>query len=121
MHWQPTSAIRRSSSLRRSHRNSSLVRCCDDHLNLPTLRSDFWWLGVRFEGEYQIRLQSVDQNYFDYFTTFFNGESGSDGDNGPVFHVDGGLGVFGSYAEDSFRVWTRRDDDGLTMKILTEP
>ena len=104
---------------RRSHLFSQ--RKIDYWVPVDTLRSDFWWLGVRFEGEYQIRLQSADQNYFDYFTTFFNGESGSDGDNGPVFHVDGGLGVFGSYAEDSFRVWTRRDDDGLTMKIVTQP
>ncbi len=95
-------------------------RKIDYWVPVDTLRSDFWWLGVRFEGEYQVRLQSVDQNYFDYFSTFFNGESGSDGDNGPVFHVDGGLGVFGSYAEDSFRVLTRRSENGLTMKIATE-
>ena len=103
---------------RRGHLFSQ--RKIDYWVPVDTLRSDFWWLGVRFEGEYQVRLQSVDQNYFDYFSTFFNGESGNDGDNGPVFHVEGGLGVFGSYAEDSFRVWTRRGENGLTMKIVTE-
>ena len=75
-----------------------------------TTRSDFWWLGVRFEGEYRVRLQAADLNYFDYFTTSFNGQSGSDGDKGPVFHVEGGTGVFGSYVEDSFRVLAYRDD-----------
>ena len=95
-------------------------RKIDYWVPVDTLRSDFWWLGVRFEAEYQIRLQSVDQNYFDYYTTFFNGNSGSDGDNGPVFHIDGGLGVFGSYAEDRFRVWTRRGEDGTSMKIVAD-
>ena len=73
-------------------------------------RSDFWWLGLRFEGEYRVRLQAVDRNYFDYFTTVFNGQSGADGDKGPLFHVQGGTGVFGSYVEDSFRILARRDD-----------
>ena len=81
-------------------------------------RSDFWWLGVRFEGEYQIRLQAADQNYFDYFSTAFNGLSGNDGDQGPLFHVDGGTGVFGSYAEDSRRVIARRGEDVPLFKML---
>jgi hypothetical protein len=82
-------------------------------------RSDFWWLGVRFEGEYQVRLQAVDRNYFDYFTTSFNGQSGSDGDKGPLFHVEGGIGVFGSYVEDSFRVYARRGE-GEAGKLIVE-
>ena len=57
-------------------------------------RSDFWWLGVRFEGEYRVRLQAADLNYYDYYTTAFNGQSGSDGDKGPVFHVEGGALAF---------------------------
>ena len=66
---------------------------------------------MRFEGEYRVRLQTADLNYFDYFTTAFNGQSGADGDKGPVFHVEGGTGVFGSYVEDSFRLLARRDDN----------
>ena len=34
----PTSTLSRSLSLPRSHRNSSLLRRCDDHLNLPSTR-----------------------------------------------------------------------------------
>ncbi len=83
-------------------------------------RSDFWWLGVRFEGEYRVRLQAADLNYFDYYTTAFNGQSGSDGDKGPVFHVEGGTGVFGSYTEDRFRVIATRGDSGVGMKIAVE-
>ena len=85
-----------------------------------SLRSDFWWLGVRFEGEYRIRLQAADQNYFDYFSTAFNGLSGASVDvkQGPLFHVDGGTGVFGSYAEDSRRVIALRGDDTPLFKLL---
>ena len=85
-----------------------------------TLRTDYWWLGVRFEGEYKIQLQSVDQNYFDYFTTRFNGDSGNDGDSGPVFHAEGGTGLFGSYTEDSFRVIARRGEEQHSFKITSQ-
>ena len=100
------------------------ARKIDYWIPADTTRSDFWWLGVRFEGEYRVRLQAVDLNYFDYFTTSFNGQSGADGDKGPVFHVEGGTGVFGSYAEDSFRVLAYRDDrvgaEGSVGKMLVE-
>ena len=86
------------------------ARKIDFWIPADSTRSDFWWLGVRFEGEYRVRLQAADLNYFDYFTTSFNGQSGSDGDKGPVFHVEGGTGVFGSYVEDSFRILAYRDD-----------
>lgn len=96
----------------------------DYWIPVDTTRSDFWWLGVRFEGEYQVRLQAADLNYFDYFTTSFNGQSGSDGDKGPVFHVEGGTGVFGSYVEDSFRILAYRDDrvggEGGVGKMVVE-
>ena len=86
-----------------------------------SLRSDFWWLGVRFEGEYQIRLQAADRNYFDYFSTAFNGLSGNDGDQGPLFHVEGGTGVFGSYAEDSRRIFARRGESLPVFKLADRP
>ncbi len=83
-----------------------------------TLRGDYWWLGLRFEGEYQVVLQAVDQNYFDYFTTAFNGFTGDDGDQGPLFHVDGGLGIFGSYTEDRFRVQVYRGQQGRSKLVV---
>ena len=94
-------------------------RVVDFWVPADTLRSDFWWLGVRFEGEYKLTLQAADQNYFDYYTTAFNGQSGNDGDKGPVFHVDGGLGVFGSYAEESFRIIALRGEKSGSLKIAT--
>ena len=83
-----------------------------------SLRSDFWWLGVRFEGVYEIKLQAVDQNYFDYFSTRINGFSGNDADPGPLFHVEGGTGVFGSYAEDSRRILVERAKGLPALKLL---
>jgi len=95
-------------------------RVVDYWMPADTLRSDYWWLGLRFEGEYRLRLQAADQNYSDYYVTSFNGQSGSDGDKGPVFHVDGGLGVFGSYAEDSFRIYARRGEEVGSRKVLVQ-
>ena len=85
-------------------------RVLDYWMPADSTRSDFWWFGVRFEGEYRLTLQAVDENYFDYYTTLFNGNTGADADFGPIFHVDGGTGVFGSYTRDSFRVLSRRGD-----------
>lgn len=83
-----------------------------------TLRSDYWWAGIRFEGECRVRVLAVDRNYFDYAATAANGLSGNDGDRGPVFHTRGGFGVFGSCTQDSFSVFARRSDDGLGLKIM---
>lgn len=85
-------------------------RVIDYWIPVDTLRSDFWWWGVRFTGDYRVALQAADTNYFDYYSTAFNGQSGADGDNGPIFHVEGGLGVFGSYAAQEFPVFSQRRD-----------
>lgn len=85
-----------------------------------TLRGDYWWAGLRFEGEYQVVLHAADRNYFDYFTTAFNGNSGDDGDKGPLFHVQDGLGVFGSYTQDSFRVRVYRGDQGRPKLVVAK-
>lgn len=85
-------------------------RVIDYWIPADSLRSDYWWWGVRFTGDYRVTLQAADTNYFDYFATAFNGRSGADGDPGPVFHTEGGLGVFGSYAADSFSIFARRGD-----------
>jgi len=93
-------------------------RLVDYPVPADTLRGDYWWVGVRFEGEYKVTVQAADRNYYDYFTTAQNGHSGSDSDKGPVFYVENGIGVFGSYAEDSFRVWARRGEDGGSLKVV---
>ncbi|MFA6112181.1 MAG: hypothetical protein WDA75_25770, partial [Candidatus Latescibacterota bacterium] len=91
----------------------------DYFVPVDSLRSDYWWAGVRFEGECRVRVQAADQNYLDYYATAQNGMSGNDGDKGPVFHVEGGYGVFGSYTEDAFSVIARRSDDGTGLKVST--
>ncbi|MFH1571662.1 MAG: DUF4249 family protein [Gemmatimonadota bacterium] len=85
-------------------------RAMDYWVPADSTHSDFWWAGVRFEATYRVTLHAADTNYFDYATTAFNGNSGADSDRGPVFHVDGGLGVFGSYSSDSFEVEAIRAD-----------
>ena len=95
---------------RKRRENLYWGRVIDYWMPADTLRSDFWWFGVRFTGDYRITLQAADSNYFDYYTTAFNGQSGADGDNGPIFHTQGGLGVFGSYSAEDFTVFTRRED-----------
>lgn len=91
----------------------------DYFVPVDSLRSDYWWVGVRFEGECRVRVQAADRNYFDYYATAQNGMSGNDGDKGPLFHVEGGAGLFGSYTEDAFQVIARRSDDGVGLKVST--
>ena len=85
-------------------------RAIDYWVPADSTHSDFWWAGVRFAGTYRVTLHAADTNYFDYNTTAFNGNSGADSDEGPIFHVEGGVGVFGSYSEDSFLVESVRGD-----------
>ncbi len=85
---------------RRKRRELSQNRVFDYWLADST-HSDFWWFGVRFEGEYEVSR---------------NGISGADSDTGPIFHVDEGTGVFGSYAADGFRLYAEKGEDG-SMKV----
>lgn len=93
-----------------------MARLTEYWMPADSLRSDYWWVGVRFEGEYRVRVQAADQNYTDYFNTSQNGLSGNDGDRGPLFRVDNGFGVFGAYTEASFRVYAERGD-GASLKV----
>ena len=101
---------------RRKRRELSLNRVFDYWIPADSTRSDFWWFGVRFEGEYEVSLHAADRNYVNYFRTVLNGISGADSDTGPIFHVDGGTGVFGSYAADRFRLYAEKGEDG-SMKV----
>lgn len=67
------------------------------------------WLAIYFEGRYVLRVVALDRNWFDIVRTDpalgaggfgFGGEAG-DTSTRPIFHVEGGIGVFGSVSSDS--------------------
>ena len=66
------------------------------------------WFAIVFAGRHTLRIFAVDENWFDFIRTSpeFGGEGGFGGNAGdnfkfPQFHVDGGIGVFGSASVDS--------------------
>ena len=73
----------------------------------------FPWFAVAFAGPHVIRIYAVDKNWFDLIRSvpeFFQDDDGNAfqpgglaGDNfeRPLFHVDGGIGIFGSASVDS--------------------
>lgn len=67
------------------------------------------WFAIYFEGRYKMRVFAMDRNWYDLARTDpvlgsggigFGGEAG-DGFNRPIFHVEGGIGLFGSMSVDS--------------------
>lgn len=66
------------------------------------------WFAIYFEGRYRIRIFSIDRNWYDLARSLpeFGGTNGGFGRNAgdnfdrPLFHVDGGIGLFGSGAVD---------------------
>jgi hypothetical protein len=74
----------------------------DGNMRLP-------WLAIYFTGRYKIKIHALDQNWFDLVRStpeFMGGGPGFGGNAGdnfesPIFHVDGGIGLFGSAAVDS--------------------
>jgi len=67
------------------------------------------WLAIYYEGRYVLRVVALDRNWFDIVRTDpslgaggfgFGGEAG-DTSTRPIFHVEGGIGVFGSVSSDS--------------------
>ncbi len=73
------------------------------------------WFAIYYKGRYKIRIYSVDNNWYDLARTsgLFGGGGfgGNAGDNfeKPIYHVNGGIGIFGSASVDSvgFRVLAR--------------
>lgn len=66
------------------------------------------WFAIFFEGRYRIRVFSIDRNWFDLARSLpeFGGSNGGFGGNAgdnferPIFHVEGGIGLFASGAVD---------------------
>lgn len=67
------------------------------------------WFAIYFAGRHQIKLYSIDDNWYDLVRTeseFGGGGGGFGGSAGdsferPIFNVEGGIGLFGSAAVDS--------------------
>jgi len=66
------------------------------------------WFAIFFEGRYDIKIYAVDRNWFDLARSlqFFGdtniafGSNAGDNFEQPIFHVKGGIGLFGSAAMD---------------------
>lgn len=66
------------------------------------------WFAIFFEGRYRLDLFAVDRNWFDYVRSrpdegggFGFGGNAGEGFDRPIFHVEGGIGLFGSAVVDS--------------------
>ncbi len=66
------------------------------------------WLAIYFAGRYKFYVYSVDRNWFDLVRSLPEAEAGftvggntGDGFDRPLFHVEGGIGLFGSASVDS--------------------
>jgi hypothetical protein len=88
--------------------SSPALEATDNLVRLP-------WLVVFFTGRYKIRLVALDDNAFDFVRTApddnagfaFGGNTG-DSFQRPLFHVEGGIGLFGSIAADSVGIFVHR-------------
>ncbi|MCC7262878.1 MAG: hypothetical protein IT369_10185 [Candidatus Latescibacteria bacterium] len=74
------------------------------------------WFSVAYAGRHLFKVYALDQNWFDYLRTnpatnpgFGSGLAGDNFER-PLFHVEGGIGLFGSASVDSvgFTVLPRR-------------
>lgn len=66
------------------------------------------WFAIYFEGRYLISVFAIDRNWYDLARSLpefsgggpgFGGQAGDDFER-PIFHVEGGIGLFGSAAVD---------------------
>ena len=78
-----------------------------------TLRAP--WFAIYYQGRYKVRVFKMDRNWYDLARTDpvlgqggfgFGGEAG-DNTVPPLFHVDGGVGLFGSMAYDSIGFYVK--------------
>ena len=79
------------------------------------LRIEFPWLAIYFFGLNQIRVQALDENLHDFIRSQMVQQGGSTLPPGEIpnvlEHVEGGRGVFGSYATASTAVFVERNDE----------
>lgn len=65
------------------------------------------WFVIFFEGRYLIEVYATDRNWFDFVRSAPEGNAGGFGGTAgdafarPIFHIEGGIGLFGSASADS--------------------
>jgi len=82
--------------------SSPVLEAIDGTIRLP-------WLAIWFSGRYVVRVYRLDRNWYDLARSdplvsrggFGFGGNAGEGFDRPIFHVDGGIGLFGSAAVDS--------------------
>src|SRR5690606_34172956 len=83
---------------------------------------DVPWLAVRFYGRHLIRISIVDENLYDFLRSHLVQQGGSTFLPGEVpnilDHVDGGTGVFGSYADVAVVVQVRESDEATAEPVV---
>jgi hypothetical protein len=84
-----------------------------------TLTIDVFWLAYQHASDNLLGLIAVDQNYWDYFRSARGNDNGpgtgADWDTGVIYNVDGGLGIFGSFAwPDTIRCHVVKEWDPVT-------
>ncbi len=84
--------------------SSPILSGVDESLRLP-------WFSVFFDGRHLFKAFAVDRNWYDLERTipqgggsFVFGGNVGEGVDPPLFHVEGGIGLFGSAAVDSLGV-----------------
>lgn len=80
-----------------------------------TITVDYPWIGVAFYGENLVIANAIDDNIYDYLrseSVQLGGSTLSPGEIANVItHIDGGLGVFGSFATDTISTYFARNPD----------
>ena len=77
-----------------------------------TIRIRMPWLTLSFYGPHQLSASAIDNNYYDFIRTEAAQQGGSTLAPGEIpnvaDHVEGGTGLFGSYARVEYQVFVKR-------------
>lgn len=80
-----------------------------------TVRIKVPWLAISFYGANRLSLASVDRNYYDFYRTLGIQQGGSTLSPGEIpdiiNHVEGGRGLFASYAQVSVDLYVAKEEE----------
>jgi hypothetical protein len=79
-----------------------------------TITLQFPWLGVAFYEENRVVINTLDDNVYDFLrsqSVQLGGSTISPGEiQNAIYHIEGGIGVFGSYASDTLETFFQRPE-----------